>query len=52
MIRIHAQGQARTTLTDALELLIRSNSTEDRAPAALLHQISSALKKIEAASIG
>ena len=47
----HAQGQARIKLTDALGLP-RSRFIEDRAPAALLHQISSPLKKIGASSIG
>jgi hypothetical protein len=38
-------------LTDALGLT-RSRFIEDRAPAALLSQISATLKKIEASSIG
>jgi hypothetical protein len=45
----HAQGQARIELTDALGLT-RSRFIEDRAPAALLHQIKAPLKKIEASS--
>ena len=46
-----AQGQARIKLTDALGLT-SSGFIADLAPAALLPQISSALKKIEASSIG
>ncbi len=46
------EGQARITLTDALDLLIGSSCSEDLAPAALLHQIRVPLKKIEAAAIG
>src|SRR5215831_12357658 len=46
----HPQGQARIELTDALGLT-RSRFIEDRAPAALLHQIKAPLKKIEASSI-
>ena len=45
-----AQGQARIELTHALGLT-RSRFIEDRAPAALLHQIKAPLKKIEALSI-
>ena len=48
----HAQGQARITLTDALDLLIGSSCSEDLGPAALLHQIKVPLKKIEAAANG
>jgi hypothetical protein len=44
------KGQARIELTDALGLT-RSSFIEERAPAALLHQIRSALEKIEASSI-
>ena len=44
------KGQARIELTDALGLT-RSRFIEDRAPAALLHQIKDPLKKIEASSI-
>jgi len=53
VIRIHAQGQARITLTDALDLLVRSSFIEDRAPASVLPRIRKALKKkIQASSIG
>jgi hypothetical protein len=41
----------RIELTDALDLTT-SRFIEDRAPAALLHQIKATLKKIEASSIG
>jgi hypothetical protein len=52
VIRIRGQGQARIKLTVALDLSIRSSFIADLAPAALLPQISAALKKIEASSIG
>ena len=53
MIRIHAQGQARTTLTDALDLLVRSSFIEDRAPASVLPRIRKPLKKkIQAGALG
>ena len=34
----YAHGQARVTLTDALDLLTVSSSSEELAPAPLLHQ--------------
>ena len=43
-------GQSRITLTDALNLSIGSSCSEDLAPAAVFHQITGALKKIEAAA--
>jgi hypothetical protein len=49
--RLDRLGQATDQLTDVLGLT-RSGFIEDLAPAALLPQISAALKKIEASSFG
>src|SRR6266404_3798856 len=48
----HAQGQARIKLTGARNLSIKSSCIVDLAPASLLPQIRTPLKKIQAASSG